>query len=152
VTAKSPDLPPYLLIDKSHERFDAIKDQSVDADFLFHYIIMADEVRKLVAQYFQLVDPPQLDLPPGNVLLRPAVQEALYERMFDDSLTPLPPSAYRTRILKLIIARIEESITDPEEDVCMRFDLLPMSNWQDFWVIYLINYHPISPHSFSGPC
>jgi hypothetical protein len=82
---------------------------------------MADEVRKLVAQYFQLVDPPQLDIPPGNVLLRPIVQEALYERMFDESLsslTPLPPAAYRTRVLKLIIAQIEESITDPEEDVC----------------------------------
>jgi hypothetical protein len=79
---------------------------------------MADEARKLVAQYFQLVDPPQLDIPPGNVLLRPIVQKALYERMFDESLTPLPPAAYRTRVLKLIIARIEESIANPEEDVC----------------------------------
>lgn len=79
---------------------------------------MADEVRKLVAQYFQLVDSPHLDLPSGDVLLRPVVQEALYERMFDESLTPLPPAAYRTRVLKLIVARIEASIKDPEEDVC----------------------------------
>lgn len=79
---------------------------------------MADEVRKLVAQYFQLVDPPHLDLLPGDLLLRPVVQEALYERMFDESLTPLPPAAYRTRVLKLIVARIEEAIKDPEEDVC----------------------------------
>lgn len=86
---------------------------------------MADEVRKLVAQYFQLVDPPQLDLPSGDVLLRPVVQEFLYERMFDESLSPLPPAAYRTRVLKLIIARIEESITDPEEDV--RWSLLLLS-------------------------
>lgn len=78
---------------------------------------MVDEVRRLVAQYFQLVDPPQLDIPPGNVLLRPVVQDTLYERMFDESLTPLPPAAYRARVLKLIIARIEASITDPEEDV-----------------------------------
>ncbi|KAJ5389223.1 uncharacterized protein N7496_000291 [Penicillium cataractarum] len=77
---------------------------------------MADEVRKLVAQYFQFFDPPQLDLPPGDVLLRPVVQEALHERMFDESLTPLPPAAYRTRVLKLIVARIEEAIKDPEED------------------------------------
>lgn len=95
---------------------------------------MANEVRKLVAQYFQLVDPPQLDLPPGNTLLRPAVQEVLYERMFDDSLTPLPPTAYRTRVLKLIIAQIEESITDPEQDVCMRCDFVKTSNLQDFWL------------------
>ncbi|OOQ87526.1 hypothetical protein PEBR_15402 [Penicillium brasilianum] len=77
---------------------------------------MAGLVHKLIAQYFQLVDPPHLDLPSGDVLLRPAVQEALYERMFDESLSPLPLAAYRTRVLKLIVARIEESIKDPDED------------------------------------
>ncbi|KAJ5175550.1 uncharacterized protein N7482_001427 [Penicillium canariense] len=77
---------------------------------------MADQVRKLAAQYFQLVDPAQLDLPPGNVLVRSAVQDALYERMFDESLAPLPPAAYRTRVLKLVTARIEESIVDPDQD------------------------------------
>lgn len=101
---------------------------------------MADEARKLVAQYFQLVDPPQLDLPPGNVLLQPVVQEALYERMFDESLSPLPPAAYRTRVLKLIIARIEESMTDPEEDVCfsLLFSYHPMD--QSAGCSVLINY------------
>lgn len=81
---------------------------------------MADAIHKLAAQYFQLVDPPNLDIPPGHVLVRPDVQTALYERMFDESLTPLPPTNYRARILKLLIARIEESIQDPEEDVCQR--------------------------------
>ncbi|KAJ5621977.1 hypothetical protein N7528_005209 [Penicillium herquei] len=77
---------------------------------------MADTIRTLTAQYFQLVDPPHLSLPPDNVLLRPEVQTALYEHMFDESLTPLPPTTYRTRILKLLIARLENAITDPEED------------------------------------
>lgn len=79
---------------------------------------MADSIRTLVVQYFQLVDPPNLALPPGNVLVQPAVQQALYEQMFDETLTPLPPATYRTRVLKLIIARIEEAITNPEEHVC----------------------------------
>lgn len=79
---------------------------------------MADAIQLLAAQYFQLVDPPLLSIPPGNVLLRPKVQTVLYERMFDETLTPLPPSTYRTRVLKLIIARIEASISNPEEDVC----------------------------------
>lgn len=79
---------------------------------------MADTIQLLAAQYFQLVDPPLLAIPSGNVLVRPHVQTALYERMFDEALTPLPPATYRTRVLKLIIARIEESISDPEEDVC----------------------------------
>lgn len=79
---------------------------------------MADSIRKLAAQYFQLVEAADLALPPGHVLVRPEVQVALYECMFDESLTPLPPANYRARILKLILARIEESIKDPEEDVC----------------------------------
>ncbi|KAJ5180825.1 hypothetical protein N7492_004035 [Penicillium capsulatum] len=77
---------------------------------------MADAIQLLAAQYFQLVDPPHLAIPPGHVLVRPETQTALYERMFDEALTPLPPATYRTRVLKLIIARIEESISDPEED------------------------------------
>jgi hypothetical protein len=79
---------------------------------------MTDSIRTLAVQYFQLVDPPHLAIPPGNVLVQPAVQQALYEHMFDESLTPLPPATYRTRVLKQILARIEEAITEPEEDVC----------------------------------
>ena len=78
---------------------------------------MAD-IRTLTAQYFQLVDPPNLSLPPNDVLKRPETQTALYERMFDESLTPLPPTSYRARVLKLILARLEDSLIDSEEDVC----------------------------------
>ena len=78
---------------------------------------MADAIHILAAQYFQLVEPPNLAIPPGYVLERPDVQTVLYERMFDEALTPLPPATYRTRVLKLIIARIEDSISNPEEDV-----------------------------------
>jgi hypothetical protein len=87
---------------------------------LFHLLLqttMADTIRIPIAQYFQLVDPPKLDLPPDNVLIRAEVQAALYKHMFDESLTTLPPATYRARVLKLIIARIEGAITDPEEDV-----------------------------------
>lgn len=78
---------------------------------------MPDSIHILIAQYFQLVDPQNLDLPPDNVLIRPEVQTALYKHMFDESLTPLPPATYRARVLKLLVARIEGAITDPEEDV-----------------------------------
>lgn len=78
---------------------------------------MADSMHIAIAQYFQLVEPQNLDLPPDNVLIRPEVQEALYKHMFDESLTPLPPATYRARVLKLLVARIEGAITDPEEDV-----------------------------------
>ena len=86
----------------------------------------------LVAQYFQQVPPLQLSLPDGPTLLQPAVQTSLYERMFADTDTStnadtdtagtetgnyLPPASYQTRVLKMIITRMEESISDPE-DVC----------------------------------
>ena len=80
---------------------------------------MADSIRKLAAQYFQLVDLQHLALPPGPVLIQPDVQAAIYERMFNETTVfPIPPANYRSRALKLILSRIEESITDPEEDVC----------------------------------
>ncbi|KAJ5481041.1 hypothetical protein N7539_006935 [Penicillium diatomitis] len=77
---------------------------------------MADNLLKLEAQYFQLVEPRDLHIPPEDVLLQPAIQQALYERMFDESLPALPPAAYRTRVLKLITTLIEDAITDPDED------------------------------------
>lgn len=89
---------------------------------------MAD-IDILVAQYFQQVPPPQLSLPDGPTLLQPSVQTSLYERMFTDTTDAdadtntepetrcLPPASYQTRVLKMIITRMEESISDPE-DVC----------------------------------
>ncbi|KAJ5895565.1 hypothetical protein N7495_007256 [Penicillium taxi] len=74
-----------------------------------------ETIRTLCAQYFQLVEVPALFIPPGEVLIQQNVQTALYERMFDESLN-LPPATYRTRVLKEIIARIESSVKDPEED------------------------------------
>lgn len=76
------------------------------------------DIPKLTAQYFQLVDPPALALPPGAVLVQPAVQKVLYERMFnEEAIFPVPPANYRARVLKLILSRIEAAISDPEEDV-----------------------------------
>lgn len=81
---------------------------------------MTDSIDKLAAQYFQLVELQNLALPPGPVLIQPAVQAALYERMFNENAVfPIPPDSYRSRVLKQILSRIEESITNPEEDVCL---------------------------------
>ncbi|KAJ5757096.1 uncharacterized protein N7511_007278 [Penicillium nucicola] len=78
---------------------------------------MADIIHKLAAQFFQLVDLQHLALPPGSVLVQPEVQAAIYEHMFNETTVfPIPPANYRSRVLKLILSHIEESITDPEED------------------------------------
>ncbi|OQE05661.1 hypothetical protein PENVUL_c023G03113 [Penicillium vulpinum] len=78
---------------------------------------MTDSIHKLAAQYFQLVELLHLDLPQGSVLIQSTVQAALYERMFNENTVfPIPPDSYRSRVLKEILSRIEESITNPEED------------------------------------
>jgi hypothetical protein len=77
-----------------------------------------ETINLLTAQYFQQVEPPSLSLPDGPTLVSPTIQSAIYEHMFnDDTAWPLPPAPYQTRVLKTIIARMEESISDPEEDV-----------------------------------
>ncbi|KAL4869675.1 hypothetical protein BDV12DRAFT_167465 [Aspergillus spectabilis] len=76
-----------------------------------------DTINALAAQYFQQVEPPSLSLPDGPTLVSPTIQSAIYEHMFNDNTAwPLPPAPYQARVLKMIIARIEESISDPEED------------------------------------
>lgn len=108
---------------------------------------MIDSIDKLAAQYFQLVELQNLALPPGPVLIQPAVQTALYERMFNENTVfPIPPDSYRSRVLKQILSRIEESITNPEEDVCLPTCLNPFVLHLAFSIFKL----PI--FSFSIPC
>ncbi|KAE8165842.1 hypothetical protein BDV40DRAFT_48801 [Aspergillus tamarii] len=74
-------------------------------------------LKKLAAQYSQQLDLTHLSLPNTSTIVRPDIQCAIYEHMFNEAAVwPLPPVGYRTRVLKTIIARIEEGITDPEED------------------------------------
>ncbi|KAL5358934.1 putative methyltransferase-domain-containing protein [Aspergillus floccosus] len=75
------------------------------------------EIDLLARQYGEQLDPSLLVFPPGRTLLNPAVQSALYDRMFDDATVwPQPPISYQTRVLKTLLARMEEAIRDPEED------------------------------------
>ncbi|KAK2795964.1 hypothetical protein FQN50_009669 [Emmonsiellopsis sp. PD_5] len=75
------------------------------------------QVELLVAQYLQLLEPQHLAIPPGNVLIKPEVQQLVYQNMFNEALVwPLPPQSYRMRVLKTLLARMEESISNPDED------------------------------------
>jgi hypothetical protein len=78
----------------------------------------ASQISILSAQYFQLVAPDSLALPPKESIIKPNVQATIYENLFNEAVNwPIPPVRYRTRVLKAILARIEESITNPDEDV-----------------------------------
>ncbi|GKZ39723.1 protein fam86a [Aspergillus brasiliensis] len=74
----------------------------------------------LTAQYFQQLDPHLLTFPPDSTLLHPTTQETIYNTLFSESHAandhPLPPPAYRTRVLKRLITKLESLLSNPEED------------------------------------
>ncbi|KAK3068111.1 hypothetical protein LTR53_014574 [Teratosphaeriaceae sp. CCFEE 6253] len=68
-------------------------------------------------QYLQLVEPDFLAWPPKQLLREPSAQAWLYRRLFDtERIERLPPDRYQLRVLKVLLAKIEASIEDPEED------------------------------------
>lgn len=79
----------------------------------------AAQLRILQRQYFQLVELHQLRWPEADMLKKPEVQSWLYTNLFDTELikTP-PPGRYQLRVLKILIAKLEKLMTDPEDDVC----------------------------------
>ena len=86
------------------------------------------QLRILQRQYFQLVEPSQLTWPDDTTLKTPEVQSWLFSHLFDTAnITSPPPDRYQLRILKQLIAKLERSITDPEEDVWS-----PVSSYSGF--------------------
>ncbi|KAI1295121.1 putative methyltransferase-domain-containing protein [Xylaria venustula] len=81
---------------------------------------MADvdpQLQLLRRQYFQLFEPDFLAWPPPQLLRRSDAQAWLFKHLFDESRNPrLPPERYQLRVLRPLVARIEKSIQDPEED------------------------------------
>ncbi|KAF1834894.1 hypothetical protein BDW02DRAFT_316006 [Decorospora gaudefroyi] len=78
---------------------------------------ISSQLRILLRQYFQLVEPHQLRWPDDSILKAPEVQSWFFENLFDTAnITSPPPDRYQLRILKQLIAKLERSINDPEED------------------------------------
>ncbi|EME45797.1 hypothetical protein DOTSEDRAFT_128023 [Dothistroma septosporum NZE10] len=68
-------------------------------------------------QYLQLFEPDFLAWPPRQLLRDPAVQSWLHANLFNiDKNSKLPPERYQLRVLKTLLAKIEQCIEDPEED------------------------------------
>ena len=76
-------------------------------------------VELLRRQYLQCLDPENLALPKPEILRVPETQKRIYEGLFEESKLKFPPpERYRFRVLKKILAALEEAIEDPDEDVC----------------------------------
>jgi len=69
-------------------------------------------------QYLQLLELRHLKYPAEEHLRRAEVQAWLYSKLFHVEENPrLPPERYRMQVLKTLLAKVEGSIKDPEEDV-----------------------------------
>jgi hypothetical protein len=76
------------------------------------------QLQVLQRQYLQLVEPHQLRWPVDAVLKQPNVQAWMYHEMFDmENIKSPPPDRYQLRVLKMLVAKLERAIEDPEEDV-----------------------------------
>jgi hypothetical protein len=76
------------------------------------------QLHVLQRQYLQLVEPHQLRWPEQGMLKQPDVQAWIYHAMFDmEKIKSPPPDRYQLRVLKLLIAKLERAIEDPDEDV-----------------------------------
>ncbi|KAF2765128.1 hypothetical protein EJ03DRAFT_391682 [Teratosphaeria nubilosa] len=68
-------------------------------------------------QYLQLLEPDFLAWPPKQLLKDPDVQSWLYRRLlYSETNDRVPPERYQLRVLKPLLAKIEQSVEDPEED------------------------------------
>lgn len=94
------------------------------------------QVELLRRQYLQLIDPNELAIPSIEFLRLPGLQARIYDSMFNEANIPFsPPDRYKYRVLKKLVAAIEQAIVDPEEDVGFPYsipfvlgDLLPRSD------------------------
>lgn len=67
-----------------------------------------------------MLEPDKLILPSMEELRLPQTQAYIFATMFNSETLPfVPPVRYQFRVLKKIIAALERSIVDPEEDVCL---------------------------------
>jgi hypothetical protein len=78
------------------------------------------QLNRFCRQYLQLHQ--ELDYPEEEFLRQATFQETLYESLFEESaLAHPPPQRYQLRVLKELVKRIENSIQDWEEEVCLSF-------------------------------
>lgn len=67
-----------------------------------------------------MLEPDKLILPSSEELILPQTQAYIFATMFNsESLSFIPSVRYQFRVLKMIIAALENSVVDPEEDVCL---------------------------------
>ena len=75
------------------------------------------QLDRFTRQYFQLEN--DLNFPDESYLRNNAFQQALESELFNVDAGHGPPLRYQLRVLKLLIKKIEQSIQDWDEEVCI---------------------------------
>lgn len=84
-------------------------------------------------QYLQLFEPDFLLWPPKQLLRDAGVQTWLYNNLFNaERISYLPSERYQLRVLKPLLAKIEKSFQDPEEDVGVALSSLSSDMFQSY--------------------
>jgi len=82
-----------------------------------------NELRLFRRQVLQLLPLPNISWPTPTTLRKTSSQDWIYDNLFNgEQNISLPSERYQLLILKPLLAKIEASIVDPEEDV-RRFSL-----------------------------
>jgi len=77
-----------------------------------------EELRLFRRQVLQLLPLPHVSWPSPSSLRKASCQDWIYDNLFDaEKNISLPSERYQLLILKPLLAKIEDSISDPEEDV-----------------------------------
>lgn len=77
-----------------------------------------EELRLFRRQVLQLLQLPDISWPSSSTLRKASCQDWIYDNLFDaEKNISLPSERYQLLILKPLLAKIEDSISDPEEDV-----------------------------------
>lgn len=71
-------------------------------------------IDRFCCQYLQLET--HLDYPDGQLLKTPKVQDEIYERIFADCSTSSKSARFQLRVLKELIKKIQDSISENETD------------------------------------
>ncbi|KAF2112661.1 putative methyltransferase-domain-containing protein [Lophiotrema nucula] len=68
-------------------------------------------------QYLQLLEPQYMRWPDSTTLKAPTIQTWIFDNLFDaEQIAHPPPDRYRLRVLKMLIAKLEDAVNDPEDD------------------------------------
>ena len=79
---------------------------------------LSEHVELLRRQYLQLIQPDELTLPPTAILKTAETQSQIFTTLFRDGNLRFPPTdRYRSRVLKLLVNTLEQSVSEPDEDV-----------------------------------